>query len=138
MRRRQHGLKQSTHSTIKGLAVVETPTPEDAIRDAIRHWSCLSELADFAVDQNGFGNSDGGFGITYPGDLDEYDRAQGEQIPVGFVKVYGFWGLPDGYEVLVAESLYLQTLASLLSAGGHVAEAEQVRLLLAQQKNANK
>jgi hypothetical protein len=111
---------------------VEPPTPEDAVLDAIRHWSSLTEVAEFAIQRHGYGNTDGGFGVTYPGDLDEYDRVEGGiHIPKGFVQVHGFWGPPDGYEVLVAEALYLDTLATVLSAAGHAVEAAQVRSLLA-------
>jgi hypothetical protein len=104
------------------------PDLESAIRDVIRHWSRLAELAEFAVDRHGFGDSDGGFGVTYPGDLDEYDRVvEGCYIPPGFVKVYGFWGPPDGYELLVTESQYLRTLIAVLSDAGLTAEAARVR-----------
>ena len=116
---------------------MEAPEPETAVRDAIRHWSRLSELAEFAACRHGFGDSDGGFGVTYPGDLDEYDRVvDGFAIPEGFVQVYGFWGAPDGYEVLVPEAAYLHTLADVLSAAGHLAEASRVRSLSEQQTQA--
>jgi hypothetical protein len=83
---------------------MEAPEPATAVRDAIRHWSSLPDLALFAARRHGFMNTDGGFGILYPGDLDEYDRAvDGVNIPEGFVQVCGFWGPPDGYELLVPE-----------------------------------
>jgi hypothetical protein len=120
---------------MEGFAV-QAPEPDAAARDAIRHWSQLPELAEFASRRHGFGDSDGGFGITYPGDLDEYDRVvDGIKIPEGFVQVYGFWGPPDGYEVLVPETVYLALLAGVLSAAGHAAEAERVRSL-AEQRHA--
>ena len=116
---------------------MEPPTPEDAARDAIRHWWQLSALAEFAVQRHGFGDSDGGFGVTYPDDLDEYDRVvEGDHIPAGFVRAYGFWGLPDGYEVLVPEPTYLAVLADELVATGHTQAATQVRALLDQQRQA--
>jgi hypothetical protein len=41
------------------------------------------------------GDSNGGFGVVYPGDVDAYDRqVDGVRIPERFVPVYGFWGLP--------------------------------------------
>jgi hypothetical protein len=89
----------------------------------------MPELAEFAARRHGFGDSDGGFGVTYPGDLDDYERASGAYIPEGFVRVYGFWGFPEGYEVLVAEPVYLATLAAVLSAAGHSAAAGQVKAL---------
>jgi len=109
---------------------VETPTPEAAARDAIRHWSRLPELAEFAAQRHGFGDSNGGFGVNYPGDLDDHDRATGARIPEGFVRVYGFWGPPGGYEVLVPELTYLGALVAEFSAAGHTKEAARVHSLL--------
>ncbi len=114
---------------------METPEPETAIREAIRHWSRLSDLAEFAAHQHGFGDSNGGFGVTYPGDLDEYDRkVSGASIPAGWGEVYGFWGPPNGYEVLVPEQVYLTVLAETLAAAGHSEEAALVRSQAEQQK----
>jgi attachment invasion locus protein len=116
---------------------VQAPQSEAAAREAIRHWSRLPQLAEFAGRRHGFGDSDGGFGVTYPGDLDEYARVmEGAHIPEGFVQVYGYWGLPDGYEVLVNELVYLDTLADALWAAGHLDEAAQVQALAAQQRQA--
>lgn len=116
---------------------METPERDAAVRDAIWHWSSLTDLAVFAARRHGFMNTDGGFGVTYPGDLDEYDReVDGVSIPEGFVQVCGFWGPPDGYEVLVAESVYLDTLAAVLSEAGHAAESAQVRSLAERQRQA--
>jgi hypothetical protein len=105
--------------------VAVIPAPIDAILDAIRSWPCLAELASFAKGRHGFGNSDGGFGVIYPGDLDAYDRSvAGAAILEGHVQVYGFWGPPDGYEINVPERLYLEALAGELSQMGRTAEAE--------------
>jgi hypothetical protein len=69
---------------------VDVSEPTVAIRNAIRHWSRLIDLAEFAAQRHGYGDSDGGFGITYPGGHDEYDReVDGFHIPEGFVEVYG-------------------------------------------------
>ncbi len=111
---------------------MQAPEPEAAARDAIRHWWRLTDLAGFAEQGHGYGDSNGGFGVTYPGDLDDFDQANGEFIPAGFVRVYGFWEPPDGYEVLVPEDVSLGQLASVLSAAGHAAEAERVRSLAEQ------
>jgi hypothetical protein len=110
---------------------VDAPDPITAIRDAIRHWSSLPELADFAVRRHGYGNTDGGFGLTYPGDLDEYERVvEGLHIPDGFVRVYGYWGPPAGYELEVSEALYLTTLEQALIEAGFQDEAKKVRTLI--------
>ena len=53
---------------------MHAPEPTIAIRNAIRHWSRLTDLAEFTAQRHGYGNTDGGFDVTYPGDLDEYDR----------------------------------------------------------------
>jgi hypothetical protein len=117
---------------------VDPPAPEEAVREAIRHWLRLWELAEFAVQRLGYGDSNGGFGITYPGDPNEYDRVVlGVHIPDGCVRVYGFWGPPDGYERFVPESVYLITLIEMLVEAGHEAEAEQVRALSEQLKQAD-
>jgi hypothetical protein len=116
---------------------VYVPEPEAAIREVIRHWSRFPELAEFAARRHGFADSDGGFGVLYPDDLDEYDReVDGAHIPPGQVQLYGFWGPPEGYEILVSERLYLHTLAGALAAAGHTAEAARVRSLAEQQGQA--
>jgi hypothetical protein len=106
------------------------PDAVTAALDAVRYWRPMTELARFAAERHGFGDTDGGFGVTYPDDLDEYDRAvEGTFIPPGFVRVYGFWGPPDGYERLVPEAVYLRVLADVLAGAGHMAEAAAVRAL---------
>ena len=103
--------------------------PTFAALTAIRHWSDKLSLAGFAIERHGFGDSDGGFGITYPGDLDEFDRVVEERhIPNGFVLAYGFGGPPDGYEVLVPEWLYRDVLAEVLECLGMYREAGRVRV----------
>lgn len=102
--------------------------PTFAALAAIRHWSDKPRLAQFALERHGFGDSNGGFGVTYPGDLDDYDRTvDGCKIPEGFVLAYGFWGPPDGYEVLVPEWLYRDVLAEVLECLGLWQEAASVR-----------
>ena len=105
------------------MSNMEIVQPEAAIRRAIGRWSRLSDLASFAAKRHGFGDSNGGFGVTYPGDVDPGD------IPEGYVEVYGLWGPPEGYELLVLESQYLEVLTQMLAAAGHATEAKQVRLL---------
>ena len=110
---------------------MKVPEPDAAVRDAVCHWSSLPEVAGFAARRHGFGNSDGGFGVTCPGDLDEYDRVvDNVRIPDGFVQVHGFRGLPDGYGLLVPEAMYLDQLANALSATGQATAVAQVRSLV--------
>ncbi len=101
--------------------------PTFAALTAIRHWSNKRDLVQFAIDRHGFGDSDSGFGITYPGDLDDRDRFEGRHILEGFVQAYGFGGPPDGYEVLVPEWLYCDVLAEVLESLGLPREAASVR-----------
>ena len=83
----------------------------------------------FALERHGFADSNGGFGITYPGDLDEHDRViEGRHIPEEYVLAYGFWGPPSGYEVLVPEWLYRDVLAEVLECLGMWREAASVRV----------
>jgi hypothetical protein len=109
---------------------MQTPDAIEAIRASIRHWR-LADLASFAERRHGFGNTDGGFGVTYPGNLDEDDHVVvGIVIPIDCVRVHGFWGPPDGYELDVPEPLYLDTLAVELESAGLTADAQRVRALL--------
>ena len=125
MRRTPVTFKESDQRTL--------PEPTLAASVAIRHWSNLAQLVRFAADRHGFGDSDGGFGITYPTDLDEHDREVEKMvIPDGYVLAYGFWGIGNGgYEVLVPERLYLNTLAEVLAAASLGHEAALVRSLAA-------
>jgi hypothetical protein len=106
---------------------MNAPEPQDAAREAIRHWPRLTELARFAVERVSFGDSDGGFGIDYPDFLDDRD---GRDIPAGCVDVYGFWGPPEGDSVMMPESAYLTVLSRVLEEAGHNAEAELVNTLI--------
>jgi len=105
------------------------PDPAFAALAAIRHWSDKSQLVRFAIARNGFRDTDGGFGITYPEDLDEHDReVEARRIQEGFVLAYGFWGSPLGYEVLVPEWLYRDVLAEVFECLGMWREAASVRV----------
>lgn len=114
---------------------MDAPEPSAACREVIREWSTLSELADFAERRQGYGNSNGGFGVIYPEDLDEYDiEVDAIQIPTGSLLLYGFaFAIPPGYEVLVEEKLYLGTLIDVLWERGFTADAERVTALLNRQ-----
>jgi len=108
--------------------MMESPLPEIAIREIVRHWSSLPSVADFAQQRHGFTDTNGGFGVTYPNDLDDYDRlTEGIVIPVGQVLLLGYWGPPDGYQLLVTERLFLDVLSDMLDEAGLTNEATQVR-----------
>jgi hypothetical protein len=78
------------------------------------------QLAEMATARHGFGDSDGGFGVIYPTDLDEYDcGVAGEHIPEGYVEVYLFGGPPEGFRYHIEEQLYLELLEKVLWPEGH-------------------
>jgi hypothetical protein len=118
------------------------PDPALAALISIRHWSSLQELAQFATERHGFGDANGGFGIQYPSDVDEYDReVLGIKIPDGYVLAEGFGGESSdygGYDVLVPESQYLTVLADELLRAGFEREAAEVHALVLPQERGGK
>jgi hypothetical protein len=107
----------------------ENPELEEAARLVIRAWARrderLPELAAFAIRGQGFCSD--ATGLTYPGDLDDYDRAQGQYVPPGYIEAYLHYGPPEGQSWLVPEPLYLAVLAEMLDAAGFAADAARVR-----------
>ena len=80
---------------------------QSQIDQVLRHNS-HANLVQYALARHGWGDTDGGFGTTYSTDLDDYDRhVDGVSIADGHVHLYGFWGLPDGYEFQISESDYI-------------------------------
>ncbi|MGJ8674291.1 hypothetical protein [Rubritalea sp.] len=72
-------------------------------------------LISFAEKRHGYGSGNSDSGITYPGDLDEYDKEQGIHIEDGYVGIYH--GMM-GWEFHIPEVDYLELLRlyySLLS-----------------------
>ena len=66
------------------------------LREVIKAWSSILDLPAFAIQKRGYGDSDGGFGITYPSDLDEYQKeVERVIIPEGMIEAYGYWGPPE-------------------------------------------
>lgn len=132
-RRRRHASRMavSTMASSPAIAVAATPhaglDAAAAARAAIEHWPHKHELARFALARHGYRDAVGGFGITYPDELDDIERSSGKSIPAGFVEAYGYWGLPNGYEVLVPESVYRAVLASVLAGLGLDEDAELLR-----------
>tara|TARA_R110002167_G_scaffold362307_1_gene581326 strand:+ start:3326 stop:3718 length:393 start_codon:yes stop_codon:yes gene_type:complete len=88
--------------------------PRKAAVDAMRNWCAPEELSAFAVARHGFMNSDSFFGITYPTDLDEWDRASGESIPDGYVEALAGYGDPHSDGLLILEAEYLELLRQFL------------------------
>lgn len=111
---------------------MDAPDAKTACREVIDAWSNLAELVDFAEQRHGFGNSNGGFGVIYPDDVDEYMAQQeGVHVPYGSVLLYGYaFAIPPGYEILLEESVYLRNLVDVLREHGLTAEEERVIVLL--------
>lgn len=106
------------------------------IKEVISHWRKPDELASFAVARHGFGDSNGGFGVTYPEGADaNQPEAEKDCVPQGSVEIYGYWGPPEGYEFRVSEKLYLSILASHLQALGLSDQARSVSVLADQLPN---
>lgn len=100
---------------------------KENVVDVISHWTNLAQLCEFALNRHGYGDSDGGFGITYESDLDDYDRQVDRiSIPQEHLLVYGFWGEPDGYELFIKEVDYLLVLAEVLDSHDLKPEAEKI------------
>ena len=100
---------------------------EHEIREVIDSWPQLAQLVSFATKRHGYCDSNGGFGITYPNDLDEYQREVDRQVmPEPMVEVFGYWGQTNSYSMLVTEAQYLRVLASLLRERGLEIEAGDV------------
>ena len=102
---------------------------ETLIREVLKAWGYKERLVEFAKNRHGFGNSDGGFGVSYPSDAKQFEE---EPIQEGYVEIYGFWGPPNGYERLVRESEYLEVLAKVLRELGLQQDAEEVESLIVQ------
>ena len=94
--------------------------------DAMRNWSTPKDLAGFAVAGHGYMNSDSCFGVTYPNDLDDRDRASGDSIPDGYVEALAGYADPNAEGVLIPEAEYLELLRQFLLLIGLPAHAERV------------
>src|SRR5262245_1394976 len=107
-------------------------TREGRIIHVIERAPQLAQLAEFALKGHGYGDSDGGFGVVYADDLDEYAReVEKRNIPQGYVEIYGYWGASHGgYEFLAEEKEYLEVLVKVLRDRTLDAEAEEVSLHL--------
>ena len=82
------------------------------------------QLVEFANKRHGYA-SDGYTGITYPSDLDEYQKeVEGEFIPDGFIEIM-YW---DGAEkeLLIREESYLAALKMHLMGIGHKSLASEI------------
>jgi hypothetical protein len=100
-----------------------------AALDAICNWRSPEELVAFAQERHGYCDTDGFFGITYPGDLDDYDRhVLGVNIPEGFVEAIAWYGERHGPSHLLEEATYLEILRQYLLLRGKAEAARQLDL----------
>lgn len=113
--------RRSSNGSIYGTHSITPDTPELCTILGAICSSPLRDLANFAMQRRGYSNSDGGCGVIYPNELDEDNS-----IPDGYVQVYRFWGLPEGDEYDVLETLYLEILALVLAAKGLSQESSRV------------
>jgi hypothetical protein len=77
-----------------------------------RPWPSPEKLLEFALARHGFACQDGIYGLTYPEDLHELQRAEGESIPEGYLEL-GYWNDGPRFQ-LISEQHYLQTLQRFL------------------------
>lgn len=88
-------------------------------------WPDDEGLVKYALDRHGFGGDDGCYGVTYPSDLDEYQReVEGELIPEGCVEI-SYWDGQD-QEIQCKEHEYLSALKAHLLSSGAVSLAEKL------------
>jgi len=105
--------------------IPESPARKAAI-DAMNNWSDITELARFASDRHGYANSDSYFGTTYPSDLDDYDIANGENIPKCYIEVMAGCGVPNADTLLILETEYLELLRQYLKINDLLEMADEV------------
>jgi len=73
------------------------------------------QLVRFANDRHGFGGDDGGYGVTYPSDLDAYEREVEQQfIPEGSIEIY--CSAYTDKDIIITEKQYLAALKQYLDA----------------------
>jgi hypothetical protein len=105
---------------------MSSPEQIAACRKAISEWRDLTQLPQFAIRRYGYCNSNNATGVTYPGDLDEYQiEVRAISVPAGWVNVFVFQGpiLSDmGYEILVPEHVYLLALADALNEAARLSD----------------
>lgn len=88
-----------------------------------RTFPSHSQLVKFALARHGFGGDNGYYGLTYPNDIDEYERVvEGKFVPEGKVQI-NYW---DGKhkDILVSEKEYILALKNFLISDGCCEMAE--------------
>lgn len=125
-------LSYSPEASFEFQFTCEPPSPaRRAAVDAIRHWGNSVALVSFAAAGHGYTNTDCFFGVTYPGDLDEYDLTQRPPIPAGYVEVIAWYGERDGITHLLPEREYVELLRQYLWLTNQPDLSERVSALMA-------
>ncbi|MGB3619882.1 MAG: hypothetical protein WBA20_00885 [Ketobacter sp.] len=94
----------------------------DRVLETIFSYSFPSDekLIEYALGRHGYGGDNGSYGITYPEDLDDFDRANGENIPDGKLEIY--CKELDVDVLTIEERHYLQALKSYLANKGKIVD----------------
>jgi len=86
------------------------------------------ELVEFANSRHGFGGDDGSYGVTYPTDLDAYERdIQQQVIPDGCVEIY--CSAYTDKDIIISEHKYLSELDKFLKEKGSHHLASEIKYL---------
>ncbi|EIZ1411942.1 hypothetical protein MOV01_004278 [Vibrio vulnificus] len=76
------------------------------------------QLVEFALKRHGYCMDNGYYGVTYPDDLDEYEReVEGQCISEGMLRI-NYWDGSEN-ESLVSERDYLSALKNYLTRKGN-------------------
>lgn len=76
------------------------------------------QLVQFANARHGFGGDDGSYGVTYPDDMDAYERGISQQIiPDGSVEIY--CSAYTDKDIMISERRYLSALKKHLESKGY-------------------
>ncbi len=87
------------------------------------------DLVNYAESGHGYMADEGFFGVTYPDDLDEYEKVHdGRNIPNGMVEI-DYWDGED-IEVLISLSDYLHCLIKYLEKIGETSLVERVNKIV--------
>lgn len=124
-------LLYSQHAALEFQFTIEPCTAaRTAAIDAIRTWSNFADLVVFAESRHGYQNTDGYFGITYPSDVDDFDRANGHSIVDDFVEANAGYGVSAIETHQLPESEYLELLRQFLVLKDRPDLATRIEILL--------
>jgi hypothetical protein len=92
-------------------------------------WPSDEQLVEYACAGHGYGGDDGYYGVTYPSDLDEYQKlVDGEFIRQDHVQI-AYWD-GDIQTLEITEVAYLEAVKARLNSNGKNALASIVQALI--------